>query len=785
MPVLPPVCAAILMGFVSSVRAATIVEASTTGQILSTDTAYQLNAGTTVSTTTGDALRVEGIAPSAFTNAGSILGSADSASAGIRFVATGSFTNASSGLVHGTTYGVAMYGGGAGNNVVNFGDISVSASHALYYGGTTGGTFDNYGTLNSGNAGPINSTADGVYVSTTGAVTINNHVNATIRSGTGSSQYGQGIIIEAGVVTISNDGLIDGNSGGIVSTSADAVHIVNSNTGSIHGTIGAGVQLHQNSDITNHGTISSTNGPAILLNGANNTVALGAGSVLSGSGNAAIVSQGTGNTIVLDESGSEGGDFNATTGNGFAGLMSAVGSNWTLTGNASMGGSNADVVRVAGNLTFGGTVTIDGGGGSTILNGGRLTLGTGAAGGLVTGNIVNDGALVFNRSDNFTLAGVLSGTGTLAQNGSGISALTGVGSTQSAANVNAGTLLFAQDGAFTVTGDHTTAAGATTALSGRSSLAVGNRFTMNGTLGVAVGSVEPIITASIATIDPGATFNLVGYTAAATASVSELASSAFTVIRTSTAGGLTGTFQSVRLGGATGQADYLTLTASYAPESFIVGLGLTWYAAHSTSPQTARGTFTLANASDTFNLDAVLADEVANAATGWDGRTLTKAGPGTLQLSKANTYTGATMIDGGTLAAGAENVVSKSSQVNIGAGATFDLNSFNQVVNNISGAGNVALGSATLTANTTVDGVLSGIISGSGGLTKTGAGTLTLTGDRHTYAGPTTVDAGALVLGNGAQLVNTSLVTVSQSAIFGGYGGVGGGGGQQRRAGRG
>jgi len=46
----------------------------------------------------------------------------------------------------------------------------------------------------------------------------------------------------------------------------------------------------------------------------------------------------------------------------------------------------------------------------------------------------------------------------------------------------------------------------------------------------------------------------------------------------------------------------------------------------------------------------VLADQDANRITGWDGRSLTKDGAGTLQLSKQNTYTGATSIRAGPCA---------------------------------------------------------------------------------------------------------------------------------------
>jgi hypothetical protein len=70
-------------------------------------------------------------------------------------------------------------------------------------------------------------------MSTSGTVTINNHANASIRSGAGHDVYGQGIIVDAGAVTINNDGLVDGHIGGIVNKSADAMHVVNSSTGTI------------------------------------------------------------------------------------------------------------------------------------------------------------------------------------------------------------------------------------------------------------------------------------------------------------------------------------------------------------------------------------------------------------------------------------------------------------------------------------------------------------------------------------------------------------------------
>jgi len=90
-----------------------------------------------------------------------------------------------------------------------------------------------------------------------------------------------------------------------------------------------------------------------------------------------------------------------------------------------------------------------------------------------------------------------------------------------------------------------------------------------------------------------------------------------------------------------------------------------------------------------------------------------KSGSGTLTLSSANTYTGGTTISAGAL-----------------QGDTSSLQG--NITNN-----------ATLIFNQTSDGTYSGVISGSGGLIKTGAGTLSLTG-ANIYSGGTTISAGAL-----------------------------------------
>ena len=130
---------------------------------------------------------------------------------------------------------------------------------------------------------------------------------------------------------------------------------------------------------------------------------------------------------------------------------------------------------------------------------------------------------------------------------------------------------------------------------------------------------------------------------------------------------------------------------------------------------------------------------------------LIKVGSGTLVLSGANNYVGNTVINGGTLQAGAANTFAKFSGVVLATGGTLDLNNFDQTVGSIAdgpsnGIGTIILGTATLTTgrdNTST--TFSGGINGGGGLIKVGAGTLTLAGT-STYTGTTAVNGGTLIL---------------------------------------
>jgi autotransporter-associated beta strand protein len=152
--------------------------------------------------------------------------------------------------------------------------------------------------------------------------------------------------------------------------------------------------------------------------------------------------------------------------------------------------------------------------------------------------------------------------------------------------------------------------------------------------------------------------------------------------------------------------------------------------------------------------------------SGNSGR-LVKEGNGVFTLAGANTYTGFTVISGGTLRIGTELAIPASNAVAMTTGTTFDLNNFNSTLGSLAGRGSVTLGSGSLTTggnNSSTE--FNGVISGNGGkLVKQGSGIFTLHGD-HTYTGSTTVSAGTLRVTAGTLL--NSPITVQSGATLGG-----------------
>ncbi|WP_236849212.1 autotransporter-associated beta strand repeat-containing protein [Chania multitudinisentens] len=483
--------------------------------------------------------------------------------------------------------------------------------------------------------------------------------------------------------------------------------------------------------------LSAQNGYTGTTTVSGGTLSLGVTDALAAS---SAVTLGSGTTLALNDLDQTvqqlGGAGSVTLGN--ATLTASNSGSSTFSG--IMSGSGELVKTGSGALTLTGDNSYSGG---TTVSDGSLVVTQGNA--LGSGTVTNDADLELAFAGDGTLDNGLSGSGTLTKSGSGNATLTASGSSQGSVEVDAGTLTLAQSGAFTA-GDYTTASGATTAIASDAQLVLSGALTQasGAVLQLGIGNNDPAITALSATL--GGALQLSGYSVTIPTSASDLASTLYTVLQTST--GISGDFDSVDLGVAGSPPDYLTLAAGTSSDTlrYQVGYGLTWQAGSTLGD----GTFTLASLSDSFNLDMALNDESASL-TGWNGRDLTKAGAGTLILSAQNGYTGTTTVDGGTLSLGITDALAASSAVTLGSGTTLALNDLDQTVQQLGGAGNVTLGSATLTASNSGSSTFSGGISGSGELVKTGSGALTLTGD-NSYSGGTTVSDGSLVVTQGNAL---------------------------------
>ena len=160
---------------------------------------------------------------------------------------------------------------------------------------------------------------------------------------------------------------------------------------------------------------------------------------------------------------------------------------------------------------------------------------------------------------------------------------------------------------------------------------------------------------------------------------------------------------------------------------------------------------------------------------------LTKSGLGSLTLSGANTYTGGTILDQGTLIVANTKALGAVTNTLLINNAVLDLNGQTVATGALAGGGIITNNKASSTGvlNTTVNGTsgYDGVLAdglGLVGLTKSGTGTLILTGN-STHSGPTTISAGALQLGNGgtsgllgtSNIVNNATLDISRSDALG------------------
>jgi autotransporter-associated beta strand protein len=363
-------------------------------------------------------------------------------------------TNVTVNVLSGAILSTGVRAVGVVNNstVLNQGEIHTSASNA--FGVTTtgnGSTLTNAGTItttglnsnaldargsnstltNSGTIDVSGTGADGIRSrDTSGSTLITN-------SGSISSAAGFGILGSDTNTTVRNSGNITAGNGTAISL-GDGNNVIEITGGQITGNIVSGAGNDQ--FIMSGGTV---NGDINLGSGSS------AISVTGGQINGSIIANGPSTVTLFTGSTTtgplDGGGTSALVLDGAAGIGLASGpisnfqtltkqntGTWQLTN--SISGATAVAIN-GGTLILSGDSTYTGG---TTINAGTLQLGNGGSSGSVVGNITNNGALAFNRSDTFTFPGVISGTGAVQQIGTGITILTGSNTYTGATTIGAG-----------------------------------------------------------------------------------------------------------------------------------------------------------------------------------------------------------------------------------------------------------------------------------------------------------------------------------------------------------
>ena len=161
------------------------------------------------------------------------------------------------------------------------------------------------------------------------------------------------------------------------------------------------------------------------------------------------------------------------------------------------------------------------------------------------------------------------------------------------------------------------------------------------------------------------------------------------------------------------------------------------------------------------------------------GGNVVKNDAGTLQFTVANTYGGSTLINAGTLLAGAGNILPTRTPVVVASGATFDINGAGQAFGSLAGAGSV-LNSSGSTSTATINigrddtstvftGTISAPTAGRIAVTKVGGGTFVLRpGVASNYSGATNVQGGVFEIDFASSGSLTSLIGASALTLASG-----------------
>ncbi len=385
-------------------------------------------------------------------------------------------------LVTGTT---GLTKGGLGTLIL--------ANNNTYSGGTT----INIGTLQIGNGGTSGSLGFGdvlnngsLIFNRSDAVTVTNLI-------TGSGNFSQA---GSGKLTLTADNTYSGGT----TIGSGTLQI---GDGGTTGSLGSG-------NVTNHGTLAFNRSDAITV-----------GNLVSGSGN---LQQLGSNTLTLTADNTYTGtttiSSNGTIQVGNGGTTGTLGAGAVLN-HGALAFNRSDTLTVSNTISGTGNLTNAGSGttilaannsysGLTVIAAGTLQVGNGGStGSLGTNQVINHGALAFNRTNDFTVANLITGSGSVTHAGTGALTLSGTNTYSGGTTVNNGGTLQLRNSSAAGTGDLNLNNGrlrADPALTGGLEIKVGGNYLQgaDGTLELGIGGTlvasnqfDRITAAGTATLD--------------------------------------------------------------------------------------------------------------------------------------------------------------------------------------------------------------------------------------------------------------------------------------------
>ncbi len=544
-----------------------------------------------------------------------------------------------------------------------------------------------------------------------------------VLSGANSSYTGN-ISVNAGTLRASSSTAL-GNTGGTTAVLAGATL-----------EIGPGSGLSIGESITISGT-------GVGGNGAIRNVAASGTNTLSGAitlANSATITANSGGTLALSGGVTSGSNANLTLG----------GAGNVTVSSAITTGTGGVIVNSTGTTTFSGAANTYTG--TTTVNAGTLVLGKTAGTNAIAGNLViGDGS----GTDTVRLgaSNQIVDSSQLQINSGGVFNLNNFSETIAKLDGTSGSSVTLGTGSLSISGSAESAYNGTLTGSAGSSLNKSGtgKLSLNGTNSGFAGAVN--LTAGIINVSAGGT-NTLGTGTVTVSGTGNLelqggASLSNTLsLNSMGTGSMDGALQNIAGNNTVSGAISLTGNSRIQSDSGTL---------------TVSGTTALG--ANNFNVGGNGNTTITNVISGTGG--LSKDGPGNLILTAANTYTGVTTVNAGTLTLGASNVIANAGVVSLGSMGTLNVNGFSDTIGAINGSGSINFGSSgALTLSSGVS-TFSGNLNGSGSLIIGPGATFTLGANFSNTALNLTLAGGTLDLNGYTGSFGTLNVTDSSVINFG------------------